>query len=72
MMPSKVVIKSRNSDRKSCPTLEIAFYIWSSNDGVEPADLRDGFEGEIPHKRGDEYLHLQDSKSPPDARAWSL
>ena len=71
-MPSEVVMGSRNPNRELSPIFEIVFYIWSSNDGVEPANLRDGFEGEFPCKRGDEHLHFQDSKSPPDARTWTL
>ena len=59
-------MRSRNSDRELSPILELVLDKRSSDDGVEPANLRDGSKGEIPCQHGDEDLHLQDSKPPPD------
>lgn len=62
-----MIMGSRNPDWKLGTVFESALDVWSSDDGVEPPNLRDGFKSEIPCQRGDEHFHLQDSKSPPDA-----
>ena len=62
-----MIMGSRNPDRELSTVFEPVLDVWSSDDGVEPPNLRDGFKSKIPCQHGDEYLHLQDSKSPPDA-----
>lgn len=57
----------RNPDWKLSSILELVLDIWSSNDGVELPNFRDRFKSEVPRHCGDEHLHLQDSKPPPDA-----
>lgn len=58
---------SRDPDWKLNPIFMLAFDIWSGDDGVEPPNLCDRLESEIPRQHGDEHLHFQDSKSPPNA-----
>lgn len=62
-------MESRDPDWKLNPIFKLALDVGSGDDGVEPPNLCDGLKGEIPRQYGDEHLHFQNSKSPPDAGA---